>query len=158
MHVINFDLPTMDHGGINEYVHRIGRTARIGNKGNATSFFDCDRDEGIAYLLVKTLIENNNPVPEFLDQYKPAEGEEGDFDDESDDENAAADDGDAGWGAGGDAGADAGGWGAGGNTGGDTWGAGGGASGGDDGWANTNGAAATHKEELPRVQPTAAAW
>jgi Helicase conserved C-terminal domain len=24
MHVINYDLPSMDHGGINEYVHRIG--------------------------------------------------------------------------------------------------------------------------------------
>jgi hypothetical protein len=24
MHVINYDLPSMDRGGINEYVHRIG--------------------------------------------------------------------------------------------------------------------------------------
>jgi hypothetical protein len=24
MHVINYDLPSKDHGGINEYVHRIG--------------------------------------------------------------------------------------------------------------------------------------
>lgn len=28
-HVINFDLPS----DLNEYVHRIGRTGRIGNKG-----------------------------------------------------------------------------------------------------------------------------
>jgi ATP-dependent RNA helicase DDX3X len=25
MHVINYDLPSMDHGGIEEYTHRIGR-------------------------------------------------------------------------------------------------------------------------------------
>lgn len=25
MHVINYDLPSADHGGISEYVHRIGR-------------------------------------------------------------------------------------------------------------------------------------
>jgi Helicase conserved C-terminal domain len=24
MHVINYDLPSVDYGGINEYVHRIG--------------------------------------------------------------------------------------------------------------------------------------
>jgi superfamily II DNA/RNA helicase len=24
MHVINYDLPSMDHSGIEEYVHRIG--------------------------------------------------------------------------------------------------------------------------------------
>lgn len=26
LHVINYDLPLAMHGGINEYVHRIGRT------------------------------------------------------------------------------------------------------------------------------------
>lgn len=25
MHVINFDLPTMAHGGTDEYIHRIGK-------------------------------------------------------------------------------------------------------------------------------------
>jgi ATP-dependent RNA helicase DDX3X len=34
-HVINFDLPS----DIEEYVHRIGRTGRMGNLGLATSFF-----------------------------------------------------------------------------------------------------------------------
>lgn len=28
MHVINFDLPSAMHGGITEYVHRIGKTSR----------------------------------------------------------------------------------------------------------------------------------
>jgi superfamily II DNA/RNA helicase len=35
-HVINYDLPE----SIDEYVHRIGRTGRVGNTGKATSFFD----------------------------------------------------------------------------------------------------------------------
>ena len=35
-HVINYDLPE----SIDEYVHRIGRTGRVGNVGKATSFFD----------------------------------------------------------------------------------------------------------------------
>merc|ERR1719321_2641049 len=34
-HVINYDLPE----NIEDYVHRIGRTGRIGNRGWATSFF-----------------------------------------------------------------------------------------------------------------------
>lgn len=35
-HVVNYDLPK----GIDEYVHRIGRTGRVGNVGKATSFYD----------------------------------------------------------------------------------------------------------------------
>lgn len=35
-HVINFDLPK----AVDEYVHRIGRTGRVGNRGKATSFYD----------------------------------------------------------------------------------------------------------------------
>lgn len=35
-HVINYDLPK----DVDEYVHRIGRTGRVGNLGKATSFFD----------------------------------------------------------------------------------------------------------------------
>lgn len=37
-HVINFDLPK----DVDEYVHRIGRTGRVGNRGKATSFYDPD--------------------------------------------------------------------------------------------------------------------
>ena len=50
-HVINYDLPKE----IEEYVHRIGRTGRIGNKGKATSFFQSDKDGSIARALVKVL-------------------------------------------------------------------------------------------------------
>lgn len=35
-HVVNYDLPK----SIDEYVHRVGRTGRVGNMGKATSFFD----------------------------------------------------------------------------------------------------------------------
>jgi len=52
-HVINYDLPSDP----TEYVHRIGRTGRIGNKGKATSFFDVNRDGNLARPLVKYLSE-----------------------------------------------------------------------------------------------------
>ena len=54
-HVINHDLPS----GVDEYVHRIGRTGRCGNLGKATSFFDPDenQDKDLARSLVKTLAD-----------------------------------------------------------------------------------------------------
>lgn len=85
MHVINYDLPNSDHGGIHEYVHRIGRTARIGNMGMATAFYN-DRNEDIADALTKLLLETKQDVPDFLEGYKPAEGEELAFDDDTDNE------------------------------------------------------------------------
>ena len=35
-HLINYDMPK----SIDEYIHRIGRTGRVGNTGRATSLFD----------------------------------------------------------------------------------------------------------------------
>ncbi|OAR01146.1 hypothetical protein LLEC1_06088 [Akanthomyces lecanii] len=70
MHVINYDLPSMDHGGIEEYTHRIGRTGRIGHRGVATSLFT-DRDEPIASVLTRTLLETNQEIPDFLEIFKP---------------------------------------------------------------------------------------
>ncbi|KAG8534155.1 uncharacterized protein KY384_000999 [Bacidia gigantensis] len=83
MHVINYDLPGSEYGGIDEYVHRIGRTARIGNQGQATSFFN-ERNEDLAESLAKTLMETGSEIPDFLQAYLP----EGDltFDDKSDEE------------------------------------------------------------------------
>ncbi|KAH8754065.1 DEAD/DEAH box helicase [Diaporthe sp. PMI_573] len=112
-HVINFDLPSHDHGGIEEYTHRIGRTGRIGNRGLATSFYT-ERDEPLAPVLVRTLLETKQTVPEFLQQYMP-EGEELEnlqFPSEQDDDVG---------------GMDAGAWGDGGGGGdaGDAWGGGG---------------------------------
>ena len=92
MHVINYDLPNKDHGGIQEYIHRIGRTARIGNDGVATSFFN-DRNEDIADDLVKVLLETKQNIPDFLDQYRPENAEEIDFRDDSEGEDDDAGDG-----------------------------------------------------------------
>ncbi len=52
-HVINYDLPN----SIDEYVHRIGRTGRIGNQGKATAFFDMNKDGSLARSLVKVLAD-----------------------------------------------------------------------------------------------------
>ncbi|KAK3635451.1 hypothetical protein LTR56_014735 [Elasticomyces elasticus] len=84
-HVINYDLPSNMYGGIQEYVHRIGRTGRIGHQGLATSFYT-DRDEELQQDLVNILVECECEVPEFLAHLKPEEGAAVDFDDDTDDE------------------------------------------------------------------------
>lgn len=99
MHVINYDLPNPDHGGIDEYVHRIGRTARIGNVGMATTFYN-EKNEDIAEALTKLLLESKHDVPDFLDGFKPGEGEDIVFDDDTDEEDDTAGGAD-GWGGGG---------------------------------------------------------
>ncbi|KAL3470948.1 P-loop containing nucleoside triphosphate hydrolase protein [Aspergillus californicus] len=70
MHVINFDLPSVSYGGITEYIHRIGRTARIGNEGLATSFYN-EKDQDLAPDLVKILVESGQEVPSFLQDFIP---------------------------------------------------------------------------------------
>ncbi|RPB26525.1 DEAD-domain-containing protein, partial [Terfezia boudieri ATCC MYA-4762] len=65
MHIINFDLPQ----DIDEYVHRIGRTARIGNRGLATTFFN-DSNSRLGADLRNLLEEAVQEIPEFLEQYK----------------------------------------------------------------------------------------
>ncbi|CAK9830591.1 ATP-dependent RNA helicase vasa [Anthophora retusa] len=61
-HVINYDLPK----GIDEYVHRIGRTGRVGNRGRATSFFDPEDDAPLRGDLVRILKQAGQPVPDWL--------------------------------------------------------------------------------------------
>lgn len=51
---------------IDDYVHRIGRTGRVGNSGRATSFFDPDQDRAIAGDLIKILEGSGQEVPDFL--------------------------------------------------------------------------------------------
>lgn len=85
-HVINYDLPSTQHDGITEYVHRIGRTARIGNEGKATSFYN-DRNEDIGQDLVKILLESKQEVPDFLEQFKPEDPESIEWRDGTDDES-----------------------------------------------------------------------
>ncbi|EUC38875.1 hypothetical protein COCCADRAFT_32227 [Bipolaris zeicola 26-R-13] len=85
-HVINYDLPSSQHGGITEYVHRIGRTARIGNEGKATSFFN-DDNKDIAEDLVKVLIESGQEVSDFLEEFKPQNPSAIEWHDGTDDES-----------------------------------------------------------------------
>ncbi|KAF7994353.1 hypothetical protein HCN44_003825 [Aphidius gifuensis] len=61
-HVINFDLP----GDVEEYVHRIGRTGRMGNLGLATSFFN-GKNHNLVRDLVSLLTEANQELPPWLD-------------------------------------------------------------------------------------------
>ncbi|KAI8070346.1 P-loop containing nucleoside triphosphate hydrolase protein [Gongronella butleri] len=64
MHVINYDLPS----DMDEYIHRIGRTARVGKSGLATSFYN-DRSEQLAPTLAKLLKENDQEIPDFLQPF-----------------------------------------------------------------------------------------
>lgn len=63
-HVINFDLPR----GIDDYVHRIGRTGRAGKSGVATAFFS-DKNIPIAKPLVELMQEAKQPIPTWLAEY-----------------------------------------------------------------------------------------
>ncbi|KAK5974143.1 ATP-dependent RNA helicase DDX3Y [Trichostrongylus colubriformis] len=62
-HVINYDLPAE----IDEYVHRIGRTGRVGNIGLATSFFN-EKNRNIARDLMDLIVEANQELPDWLER------------------------------------------------------------------------------------------
>lgn len=63
-HVVNYDLPK----SIDEYVHRIGRTGRVGNRGKATSFYDPEVDAPLARDLVKILQQAGQNIPPWLEK------------------------------------------------------------------------------------------
>ena len=95
MHVVNYDLPD----DVDEYVHRIGRTGRVGNRGLATSFYN-NRNESLAEYpllpaqnsnfgrqLAKLLVECGQEIPECLEQFKPdIQADTPLFDDDDDDD------------------------------------------------------------------------
>ncbi|XP_073946965.1 ATP-dependent RNA helicase vasa-like [Choristoneura fumiferana] len=60
--VVNYDLPT----SVEEYVHRIVRTGRVGHRGKAVSFFDIDHDAGLVDDLTRVLRQANQPLPDFF--------------------------------------------------------------------------------------------
>ncbi|KAF8770788.1 putative ATP-dependent RNA helicase DDX5 like protein [Argiope bruennichi] len=61
-HVVNYDLPT----NIEDYIHRIGRTARGTCSGEAHSFFS-EENAGLAKDLISVLKEANQPInPELF--------------------------------------------------------------------------------------------
>ncbi|KAF1770377.1 hypothetical protein GCK72_002195 [Caenorhabditis remanei] len=63
-HVINYDMP--DKKGFDEYVNRIGRTARAGFTGVSTAFIDEESDREIIPSLINVMTEANKKVPEWL--------------------------------------------------------------------------------------------
>lgn len=67
--VINFDMPN----NIDDYVHRIGRTARVGNVGRALSFF-AEKNRPMARELADLLIEGDQECPTWLQAMAQANG------------------------------------------------------------------------------------
>ena len=63
-YVFNFDMPT----NIDDYIHRIGRTGRCGNKGKAVSFIS-DNSKPILKDLNKLLIKLNQTIPEWFTEF-----------------------------------------------------------------------------------------
>eukprot|EP00747_Dinoflagellata_sp_TGD_P220179 gnl/TRDRNA2_/TRDRNA2_92177_c2_seq1.p1 gnl/TRDRNA2_/TRDRNA2_92177_c2~~gnl/TRDRNA2_/TRDRNA2_92177_c2_seq1.p1 ORF type:complete len:535 (-),score=109.67 gnl/TRDRNA2_/TRDRNA2_92177_c2_seq1:69-1568(-) len=72
-HVINYDLPT----NVEDYVHRIGRTGRIGRKGWSTSLF-ATHGQGSNIQLLKGLIgiltDSKQKVPAFMQELAAQNG------------------------------------------------------------------------------------
>jgi len=72
-HVINYDLPE----NIEDYVHRIGRTGRIGRNGYATSFYVSEgtwNNQKILRGLMEILSGGGNPIPANLQDIADREG------------------------------------------------------------------------------------
>jgi ATP-dependent RNA helicase DDX3X len=61
--VINFDLPS----NVDDYVHRIGRTGRVGNLGAALSLMN-DKNRNIAKDMAELLSENEQELPPWLER------------------------------------------------------------------------------------------
>ncbi|CAD5232301.1 unnamed protein product [Bursaphelenchus xylophilus] len=61
--VVNYDMPVRR---AEEYVHRIGRTGRMGNVGRAISFYDPSTDFVMAQMVEKIMLKTNQEVPEYL--------------------------------------------------------------------------------------------
>jgi len=62
--VINYDFP-IGRGGVEDYIHRIGRTGRAGNKGVSVTYFTRN-DAKNARELVRILKDADEEVPEGL--------------------------------------------------------------------------------------------
>jgi ATP-dependent RNA helicase DDX3X len=72
MHVINYELPR----DINSYVHRIGRTGRMGKSGLASSLFS-PANKPLARDMVTLLQEAQQVVPDWLLSFANASGHGG---------------------------------------------------------------------------------
>ena len=63
-YVFNFDMPK----NIEDYIHRIGRTGRVGNKGKAISFYN-ENNKQIGQALANELKKSGQKIPEFLEEF-----------------------------------------------------------------------------------------
>jgi ATP-dependent RNA helicase DDX5/DBP2 len=63
--LVNYDMP-MGVNGVEDYVHRIGRTGRAGNKGEAHTFFT-QGDRKCATKLVEVLKKSDQVIPPELE-------------------------------------------------------------------------------------------
>jgi ATP-dependent RNA helicase DDX5/DBP2 len=63
-HVILYDMPD----DIDDYVHRIGRTARADRTGKSIAFFSRMKDQPLSRKLVKVLKQAQQPVPDWLNE------------------------------------------------------------------------------------------
>lgn len=66
-HIVNYEFPN----NIEDYIHRIGRTARYEKKGTAVSLVTRN-NVGIVKKLIKVLEETNQPIPDKLRQLASA--------------------------------------------------------------------------------------
>ena len=64
-HVLNYDMPDGD-GGVENYVHRIGRTGRAGKKGDAVTLWGAKNDNKGARQLASLLRDADQEVPDFI--------------------------------------------------------------------------------------------
>jgi superfamily II DNA/RNA helicase len=64
-HVINYDMPR----DVENYVHRIGRTARAGKTGTSITFWNSTYDIACSPALAKIAREAGQPVPEWLETW-----------------------------------------------------------------------------------------
>ncbi|VDK79705.1 unnamed protein product [Litomosoides sigmodontis] len=63
-HVINYEIPKPE--SFLSYVHRVGRTGRVGNFGHSTTFFAPSVDHRMAPFLYRWLEKNKQEIPSFL--------------------------------------------------------------------------------------------
>merc|ERR1711920_1140261 len=62
--VVNYDFP-IGRGGVEDYIHRIGRTGRAGSKGISVTYFTRNDDKS-ARELVRILKDADEEVPKGL--------------------------------------------------------------------------------------------
>merc|ERR1719335_352294 len=66
LHVIQYDLP--QQAGIDDYVHRVGRTGRVGKKGLATSFIVTEGKWASPLKTIRDLVKLLADDPKPMDQ------------------------------------------------------------------------------------------